>query len=495
METKKFYITTAIDYTNGNPHIGHAYEKVAADVLARWHKLRGEDVFFLTGTDEHGAKIAAAAEKAGKAPQEFTDEIAAKFQKTWQNLEISPSRFIRTTDEDHVKTVGEILQKIKDNGYLYEGEYTGLYCVGHEAFITEKELVNGVCPDHKTKPEVVKEKNWFFEVSAFTGDIKKRIERSEGDENGEGAVSGGLKIWPEQKRNEILSWLEQGFTDVSVTRPNVKWAIPAPWDPEQTVYVWIDALINYLSGAGFVLDRGEFERYWPADVHVIGADIVKFHCIIWPAMLLAAGMELPKEVVVHGMFTVNGEKMSKSLGNVIDPNGWVLKYGADAVRYLLMREVPWGQDGDVSEEKLLARYEGDLANGLGNLVSRTTNMIEKYCDGQVPEILRESDLPESALSPLQEVGALIEELRFHEALAKIWESIAWANQYIDGAKPWVLAKTDLKKTREILSLLSAHILAVAHKLAPFLPHTAERMRKTFESGKIGKINDLFPRIE
>lgn len=484
MQSKsKFYITTAIDYTNGNPHIGHAYEKVAADVLARFHKMRSEDVFFLTGTDEHGAKIAAAAEKSGKTPQEFVDAFAEKFKLTWENLEISFDRFIRTTDEDHIKTVNQIIQKIKDNGYLYEGEYSGLYCVGHEAFITEKELVDGMCPDHKTKPEVVKEKNWFFKVSAFTDEIKKRIE------------DGSFKIWPEQKRNEILSWLAQGFNDISATRPNVKWAIPAPWDPEQTIYVWVDALINYLSGAGFSLDHYDFDKYWPADMHIIGADIVKFHCIIWPAMLLAADLPLPKSVVVHGMFTVGGQKMSKSLGNVIDPNQWVSKYGADAVRYLLMREVPWGQDGDVSEEKLRSRYEGDLANGLGNLVSRLTNMIEKYSEGQIPEILNSSDLPEEAIKPLNEVDAFMEEFRFHDALAKIWESIAWANQYIDETKPWSLSKTDMKKTEEILSRLSAQVHIIARKLAPFMPHAAERIRKAFEADGISKINDLFPKIE
>ncbi len=479
----KYYITTAIDYTNGPPHIGHAYEKVAADVLARFHKMQGDGVFFLTGTDEHGAKIAAAAQKAGKTPEKLTGELAEKFQKAWKNLEIAPDRFIRTTDKDHLKTVGLVLDKIKEHGYLYEGEYAGLYCVGHEAFITEKELVGGLCPDHKTKPEEVKEKNWFFKVSAFTDEIKKRIE------------SGEFKIWPEQKRNEVLSLLERGFNDVSVTRPNVQWAIPAPWDRSQTVYVWIDALINYLSGCGYVSDRAEFEKFWPADAHLIGADILKFHCIIWPAMLLAAGLELPKAVLVHGMFTVAGQKMSKSIGNVIDPDKWVAKYGADAVRYLLMREVPWGQDGDVSEEKLKARYEGDLANGLGNLVSRLTNMIEKYCDGIVPEIIGEKDLPQPAAAPLQEAGILMENFRFHEALVKIWESIGWANQRIDETKPWNIAKDDPKKAGEILSELAALLLAVARRLAPFLPHSAERIRKTFEGEKIEKMNDLFPKIE
>ncbi len=472
----KFYITTAIDYINGKPHIGHSYEKVASDVLARYHRLKGDDVFFLTGTDEHGSKIAKAAETAGKQPQEFADEIVQSFKEAWQNLELSPDRFIRTTDPEHLTVVDYVMTKMKENGYLYEGEYTGLYCTGHEAFLSEKELVDGLCPDHKTKPEKVTEKNWFLKISAFTNQIIEAIE------------SGDFIIWPEERKHEILSLLRQGFNDVAVTRPNVNWGVPVPWDPSQTVYVWPDALTNYISGVGFLNDEHTFEKYWPANMHMVGNDIIKFHCIIWPAILMAIKLPLPKAVVCHGMFTVNGQKMSKSLGNVINPNDWVAKYGPDPVRYLLMREVPFGQDGDVSEEKLKARYDGDLANGLGNLVSRLTNMLEKYADGQVPNVVE----PEFNLD---EVNTMIEQFRFHEALAKIWQAIAWANQYIDQTKPWELAKTDPEKAKEVLSKLAAEAYLIAKALAPFMPTTADKIRKAFEAEKIVKIEPLFPRIE
>src|SRR5579872_1241667 len=473
----KFYITTAIDYINGKPHIGHAYEKVAADVLARFNRFKdGSDVFFLTGTDEHGAKIAQYAKTQGVEQNKFAEETAKLFAQTWDNLQISYDRFIRTNDRDHIKAVGEILEKIKANGYLYEGEYTGLYCIGHEAFLTEKELVNGLCPEHQTKPELDTEKNWFLKVSAFTDEIRETIEDNE------------FKIWPAERRNEVLSLLKQGFNDIAISRPNVKWGIPLPWDKDQTVYVWIDALINYLSGVGYGLDQERFKKYWPVDWHVIGKDIIKFHCIIWPAILLAAGFEMPLGVTVHGYLTVDGQKMSKSIGNVIDPNQWISKYGSDAVRYLLLREVVWGQDGDVSEEKLRARYEGDLANGLGNLVSRLTNMIEKFCDGAIPEI-------EPAPNKLEEINELIGLFRFHEALIKIWEAVAWANEYIDKNRPWDLAKTDPEKLSKVLSEVAAQLEVIGFRLAPFLPQTSERIRQALQSPKIVKINDLFPRIQ
>lgn len=476
----KFYITTAIDYINGKPHIGHLYEKVASDVLARFNRLKGNDVFFLTGTDEHGAKIAAYASQQGMDAQEFADKTAKLFQDCYDNMEISYSRFIRTTDKDHLETVAEILKKIHANSFTYEGEYSGLYCVGHEAFMTEKELVNGWCPEHNIRPEPITEKNWFLKMSEFTDVIAKKIERRE------------FVIWPEQRRNEVLSLLKQGFNDIAITRPNVKWGIPAPWDSSQTVYVWIDALINYVTGVGFKNDPSEFGKYWPADWHVIGKDILKFHCIVWPAVLLAAGLEMPKGVVVHGYLTVGGQKISKTIGNVIDPGEWIAKFGgrgagSDAVRYLLMREIAFGQDGDVSEQKLRARYEGDLANGLGNLVSRLTNMIEKFSGGKIPEIV-------AAPRDLAEVGELIDQFRFHDALAKIWESVAWANQYIDENRPWELALRDAAKLNHVLSELAAQVNAIAKMLSPFMPHSAERIRKALEGERIIKINDLFPRI-
>ncbi len=471
----KYYVTTAIDYTNGKPHIGHSYEKVAADVLARWYRLKGDQVFFLTGTDEHGAKIAQAAEKNGMDPQAYVDKSSEDFKLAWKNLELSHDRFIRTTDEDHIEAVIDIMNKLKEADALYEAEYEGLYCVGHEAFITEKDLVDGLCPEHKTKPEVLKEKNWFLNIQKYKADIKDRIENDD------------LLVWPKERKHEILSMLED-FKDVAVTRPNVKWGVQVPWDKEQTVYVWPDALTNYITGVGYPKDKELFRTFWPADAHIVGKDIGKFHAIIWPAILLAAKLPLPKTIVIHGYFTLNGQKISKSLGNVIDPNDWVAKYGPDAVRYFLMREIPFAIDGDVSEEKLKARYDGELANNLGNLISRVTNMIEKYSHGEIQEIVPPH-------MPLAEAGKLIEEFRFHEALQKIWEAVAWANQYIDETKPWDLAKTDQAGVEKILSELASQIKEVTYFLAPFMPVVADEIRKVFESDNILKMAPLFPRIE
>ncbi len=476
---QKYYITTAIDYINGKPHIGHSYEKVASDVLARFYRAKGRDVRFLTGTDEHGAKIAEFAEKSGLPIEKFADETAAGFKLAWDNLNISYDRFIRTTDEDHKFVVEYTVGKIKENGYLYEGDYEGLYCVGHEAFLTEKDLVDGVCPDHKTKPELIKEKNWFFKVSEFTSTIKDKIE------------SGEFKIFPEHSRKEILSMLNEGFNDIAVTRPNVKWGIPVPWDTEQTIYVWVDALINYCTGAKVETEAGP-KYYWPADVHVIGPDIAKFHCIIWPALCLAAGYEIPKSVAVHGFLTLNNQKLSKTTGNIVDPNEWVEKYGADAVRYFLLREVPFDSHGDVSEEKLRARYEGDLANGLGNLVSRVTTLVEKYLDGKIP-----ADVEPTAIALNEgDIDKLIEdEYRFHEALAKIWEWVAEANKRVDETKLWELGKTDLEKFTSVSKEVLLMIEIIAKHLLPFIPESAQKILDSVTAEKITKAEPLFPRVE
>lgn len=466
---KKFYITTAIDYINGKPHIGHSYEKVAADVLARFHRASGDDVRFLTGTDEHGAKIEKFAADSGLPIEKFADEAAAGFKLAWDNLNLSYDRFIRTTDEDHIKTVEELVTKIKDNGYLYEADYEGLYCIGHEAFITEKDLVDGLCPEHKKAPELIKEKNWFFKVSAFTDTIKQKIESNE------------ITIYPEHSRKEILAMLEEGFNDIAATRPNVKWGIAVPWDKEQTIYVWVDALINYYTGG---------KDYWPADVHVIGPDIAKFHCIIWPALLLAAGLELPKKIAIHGFLTLNHEKISKSTGNIIDPNDWVAKYGSDVVRYFLLREVPFDSHGDISEEKLRARYEGDLANGLGNLVSRITNLIEKNLDGKVNR-----DLAEVPDTETLESVEDYENFRFHEALAKIWQDVFLANKIVDENKLWELAKTDLAEFEKHCATVLKLIERTAWHVLPVMPTISQKILDAVTAEKITKVEPLFPRID
>ena len=475
-ERSKFYITTPIYYVNDKPHIGHAYTTIAADVLARLHRQLGQEVFFQAGTDEHGAKIAAAAEKAGKTPQAFADEVSAKFSLSWDSLSVAPDDFIRTTESRHIRAVEIFLKKLKDSGKIYEGEYEGLYCVGHEAFIKESDLVNGKCPEHKTEPQHLKEKNWFFRLSDYGQILAEKITNDE------------ITIRPEARKNEVLSFIKQGLEDIAISRPNVKWGIPLPWDPDQTVYVWVEALFNYCSIIGYGEDEEKFQKFWPADIQLMAKDIIKFHCIIWPALLLSIGEKLPKRIFAHGFFTVDGQKMSKTIGNVIDPNDWVQRYGADAVRYFLLREVPFGQDGDVSEDKLKARYNGDLANGLGNLFSRTANMIEKYLQGDISEFVKSP-------KDLSEATEAFDALNFSEGLVKIWEAIAWANQLIDKAKPWELVKTEPDKVKELLLSLAALLYEIAARLSPVLPETADTVRKLLESGDIKKPEPLFQKID
>lgn len=475
-DRKKFYITTPIYYVNDKPHIGSAYPTLAADVLARLHRQLGEDVYFLTGTAEHGSKIAESAEKAGKDIKEFVDENAAKFSFAWDQLDIAPNYFIRTTEERHISAVNLFFNKLKQSGKLYEGDYAGWYCIGCESFKKESELVNGLCPLHNRKPEWVKERNWFFKLTEYGPILKDKIE------------GGDLGIFPQARKNEVLSFIDEGLEDIAVSRRTAKFAIPLPWDPEQTIYVWLDELFNYCSAIGYEDDRKKFDHYWPADFHVIGKDIIKFHCIIWPALLLAIGEKVPHAVFAHGFFTFDGQKMSKTLGNVLDPVELAAKYGADAVRYFLLREVPFGQDGDVSEEKLKNRYNSDLADGLGNLFSRVTNMIEKYLDGDIGNFIKSpKDLSAASESFLN--------LNFSEGLNLIWQEIAWANQLIDKAKPWELVKTEPEKVKELLLNLAALLYDIAAKLAPLMPETANKIRAHLEAEKIVKAEPLFQKIE
>lgn len=475
-ERKKFYITTPIYYVNDKPHIGSAYTTIVGDVLARLHRSIGEDVLFLAGTAEHGSKIAQSADKAGKDVQAFVDENSAKFSLAWDTLDIAPDDFIRTTEERHIKAVNLFFNKLKQSGKVYEGEYEGLYCVGHEAFLKESELVDGLCPDHKTKPDLIREKNWFFKLSDYGQILQEKIE------------DGDFIIRPEARRNEILSFIKQGLEDIAISRRTAKFALALPWDPEQTIYVWLDELFNYCSAIGYADDRERFNRYWPADIHMVGKDIVKFHAVIWPAVLLAIGEELPKTVYAHGFFTVGGQKMSKSLGNVIDPVEMAEKYGSDALRYFLLREVPFGEDGDVSEEKLKSRYNGDLANGLGNLFSRTTNMIEKYLDGDIGEFVRSP-------KDLSQASEAFNSFYFLEGLNLIWKEIAWANQLIDKVKPWELVKTEPAKVKELLLNLAALLYEIAARLSPVMPETSNKIRQILESGDIRKPEPLFKKIE
>lgn len=473
---EKFYITTPIYYVNDKPHIGSAYTTIAADVLARLHRQMGEDVFFLAGTAEHGDKIANSAEKAGKDVQAFVDETSAKFSLAWDQLSIAPDDFIRTTEPRHVEAVKLFFNKLKESGKLYEGNYEGLYCTPHEAFLKESDLVDGLCPDHKIAPEKISEKNWFFKLSDYGEVLKEKIENDD------------IRISPPSRRNEILSFINQGLEDISVSRPRAKFAIPLPWDETQKIYVWMDELFNYCSALGYGVDPERFKKYWPADIQLMGKDIIKFHCIIWPALLLAIGELPPQRIFAHGFFTVNGQKMSKSLGNVIDPIEMAQKYSPDAVRYFVLREVPFGEDGDISEEKLKNRFNGDLANGLGNLFSRVTNMVEKFLDGDVGEYV----------SSPRDLSAAIDSfkrLEFAEGLVTIWESVAWANQLIDKSKPWDLVKTDPKKVKELLINLTALLYDISHKISPIMPDAANKMRQALEAEKIVKAEPLFLKIE
>lgn len=448
------YITTPIYYVNDKPHIGHAYTTIAADVLARHFKSKNDNTFFLTGTDEHGAKIAAAAQKAGKQPQEFVDYHAATFQKTWEALNIEYSKFIRTSDSEHEKVVTEFVANLKQAGFVEKRKYSGLYCIGCEKYLSENDLVNGLCPDHKTKPVEQSEENYFFLLSKFQDKLIKAIEKRE------------LEIKPGARRNEVLGKLRLGLEDVSISRASVKWGIPFPGDSSQTIYVWVDALINYYSATRIYKDLEDWRKH-PADVHLMAKDILWFHAVIWPAMLMALKLPLPKMVFAHGFFTISGEKMSKSRGNVLDPIELSAKYGADALRYALLREFPFGEDGDFSEETLKKRYESDLANSLGNLLQRVLVMINKY----------NINIKSSAKGIGIAVRSEIESLHFDSALILVWDSLHKGNENIDKEKPWELAKSNTAKLQSVLHSEYNRLTTVADALEPFMPSTAKEIKR------------------
>ncbi len=487
-KNKKFYITTAIDYVNGKPHIGHALEKIQADVLARYHRAKGEDVWFLTGTDEHGVKIARAAESVNNDPKEFVDKTSQEFRKLKAVLNLSWDDFIRTSDQErHWPGVQKLWRKLAEEGKLYKKSYRGLYCVGHEAFVTEKDLVDGKCRDHRKEPEVVEEENYFFKLSDYGDEIGKKIE------------SGELAIIPDSRKNEILSLIRTGLEDISFSRParDLAWGIPVPDDPEHTMYVWCDALTNYISAIGYGRDEKNFENWWGSEevVHVIGKDILRFHAAIWPGMLLAAGIGLPKKIFVHGFITVEGQKMSKSIGNVTDPFELVDTYGTDPVRYYLLREIPSGEDGDFSQEKFEERYNGDLANGLGNLVARVTTLGEKV--SPVPVMQDNEDIAREINRVRTATHAYIESFRLNEALGVIWELIGYGDRFINATKPWTI-KDDSSALQKIIGDVSLLIDAIRELIEPFLPETAKKMKEQInidgDSIKIKRGNVLFPRL-
>ena len=477
---KRILITTPIYYVNDKPHWGHAYTTLAADVLVRYFRLQKKGVFFLTGTDEHGAKIVESAKKSGITPKELCDKNSKLFKEAWKNLNIKYDYFVRTTDKKHEDSVKKFMQKLKDEKVIYEKAYQGLYCTGCEKFITEKELENGKCPFHQKTPEKISEKNYFFKLSNYLDKVKKIIENDK------------LKIKPEGAKKEVLGLFKQGLDDFSISRQKVKWGIPLPFDKSQIVYVWAEALQNYISAIGYGDDHGQFKKWWKESkvIHLIGRDILKFHAIYWPALLLAVGEKVPDEEFIHGFFTINGQKMSKSLGNIVDPNEVIKEFGVDATRYLLLSQFPFGQDGDVKQDKFDEKYNADLANGLGNLVARVLTLATRH-KIQDTRYKPKKEILKKIEDTRKNYKKAMEEIKLHEALGEIWKLISFCDEYVDKNKPWKLAKTDKKKLKEVLSNLLYCISEIANLIEPFLPETSEKIKKQLKSGKP---EILFPRL-
>ncbi|MBU4348455.1 methionine--tRNA ligase [Patescibacteria group bacterium] len=490
--SQKFYITTSIAYANSNPHIGFAMESIQADVLARYFREKGYEVFFQTGTDEHGSKIQRTAELAGKSSQEFVDDLAEKFMGLKGSLNLSWDNFVRTSNKKmHWPVAEEIWNRILKSDDLYKKKYEGYYCVGCESFKTGRGIVDGqcsihpthnfMCGIHKKKLELIEEENWFFKLSKYTKQIEEKIKSNE------------LVIVPEGRKNETLSLLKEGLEDISFSRSkkSLEWGIPVPDDSNQTMYVWVDALTNYISGYRGIKNWEEH----PADLHVIGKDILRFHSAIWPAILMSSGLPLPKKIFVHGFITSNGEKMSKSLDNVIDPYELVEKYGTDAVRYYLLREISSTEDGDFSYEKFEERYNGDLANGLGNFTSRVLTLASKE-DSLSGKIGKEFE--NKILETKNVLEEKIKELKFNEALATIWELIQFGDIYINENKPWSKEIKQEKKTEVIYNLVSL-LKEISNFLLPFLPETVEKISESIQLEEdkfiVKKIDNLFPRLQ
>jgi methionyl-tRNA synthetase len=459
----RFYLTTPIYYVNSTPHIGHAYTTIAADIVVRHHRQRGDDTWFLTGVDEHADKVARVAAEQGLTPREYTDQIVTAWQEVPRRVNATNDFFIRTSDEGHIRFVQDFLTRIKENGQddIYQDVYSGLYCVGCEAFKTEEELVDGKCPDHGTEPEWLEERNWFFRLSAYQEALLAIY-----DENPE-------FVLPGFRYNEARSFIEGGLRDFSISRATQAWGVPIPWDPDQVAYVWADALINYLSALHYAPGEN-LERFWPG-THFLAKDILRFHCVYWPALLLAAGYEPPRQLFVHGYLNIGRQKISKSLGNVIDPLELIDVYGADAVRFWCARQVTFGQDGDVTIDSFRERYETELANDLGNLVSRTTAMIARYRDGRLAQTPGPGVFDAGALRE-----AIVERLDRYDitgALEEIWQAVRALNRHVESSAPWQLAKDEAKagELDAVLYDLADGIVAVAVAVAPYLPETAPRI--------------------
>jgi methionyl-tRNA synthetase len=482
---KKLYITTAIPYVNGTPHIGNALDYLYADIWTRYQKQNGHEVRFQVGTDEHGNKIAAKAAEAGMTPKEYTDKMYGNFELLMKKVDAQYTDFIRTTDAHHEGAVQYIWQKLEP--YIYKGSYDGWYCMGHEAFFTEKEVAetNGICPDHQKPYEKVSEENYYLKTSAFTDQIREAIETDR------------MQIVPETRKNEFLELIKNGLQDVSISRPrkNLSWGVPVPGDHDQVMYVWLDALANYITVLGYP-DRDGWQEYWPADVQVVGKDILRFHAGIWPAMLLGLDLPLPKKLLVHGHVNVGGAKMSKSVGNVIDPVEIIDNYGVDAFRYFFTRHIPTQDDGDFTWEKFENAYNNELGNDLGNVISRVASMVTRYQAG----VIGETPNGEHDMQPYRQA---ISDLRFDRALDEVWLMVRSLNQYLENVKPWEIAKKRESEPdaeahlSEVLGHAVNTLLQISDLLVPFLPPTAETIRKTFESGVIVPIareGGIFPKI-
>ena len=469
---KTFYVTTAIDYVNARPHLGTAYEKIGADCLARYKRLAGFDTYFLMGTDEHSTNVLKEATRLGKTPQDYSREMAAEFESVWAKLDISYDQFIRTDSDLHKRAVQKLFEAIHEKGFIYKGFYEGYYCDSCEEFKPEKDLVDGQCPRHLKPAVLLKEENYFFALSKFSDRLKAHI-----DENPH-------FVQPETRRNEILNVIDKGLEDVSVSRKGMEWGVPLPSSiaEGEVIYVWFDALINYISALGYASDDdAKFERYWPADYHIIGKDITRFHCLIWPAMLMAADVELPQSVWAHGFIYSRGTKMSKTIGNIMDPVELADYFGsADALRYLVLREVAFDRDGDFTIEQALARYNAELANELGNLFSRTLSMVQRYRDGAVPAWSADAEVDFARLTGgvLAGYRERMDALAFDRGLDALWRAVQAANRYIEETKPWELAKKEGDTSLDKVLRVLLEVLRLASVLCvPFMPDKASQMRR------------------